>query len=61
MNAPYHDVVTTFPPEKSPDGDAALLKFHTRSGEVLRLRVSDAIARNLGTQLLLLSATSGDR
>ena len=28
MNEPYHDVVTTFPPEKSPEGDAVILKFH---------------------------------
>jgi hypothetical protein len=61
MNEPYEDVVTTFPPKKSPKGEAVLLEFQTRSGEVLRLRVSDAIARGLGTQLLLLSATSGDR
>jgi len=57
----YQGVVTIFPPEKSPKGDAVLLKFHTRSGEVLRLRVSYTIAPELGTQLLLLSATSGDR
>ena len=54
MNETYADIVTIFPPEKSPEGDAVLLKFQTRSGEVLRLRVSDSIARNLGTQLLLL-------
>ncbi len=61
MNEPYHDVVTTFPPEKSQEADAIILKFQTRSGEVFRLRVSDAIARDPGTKLLLLSATSGDR
>jgi hypothetical protein len=60
MNEPYEDVVSTFPPEKSPEGETVLLKFQTRSGEVFRLRVSDSIARNLGTQLALLSATSGD-
>ena len=49
-------IVTTLPPEKSPKGNAVLLKFQTRSGDVIRLRVSDSIARNLGTQLLLLSA-----
>lgn len=53
MNAAYEDVVTIFPPVKSPDGDAVLLKFKTRSGEMLRLGMSDSIARNLGTQLLL--------
>ena len=61
VNAAYQDVATIFPPAKSRKGEAVLLKFQTRSGEVLRLRVSEAIARGLGTQLLLLSATSGDR
>lgn len=60
MNEPYQDIVTIFPREKSPEGDAVVLKFQTRSGEVLRLRVSNSIARNLGTQLLLLSAASSD-
>jgi hypothetical protein len=59
VNEAYEDSVTTFPPEKSPEGDAVILKFQTRSGEVLRLRVSDSIARNLGIQLLLLSAGAG--
>ena len=54
MNETYADIVTIFPPEKSPKGDALPPKFRTRSGEVLRLGVSDSIARNLGTQLLLL-------
>ena len=54
MNETYADIVTIFPPEKSPEGGAVLLTFHTRSGKVIRLRVSDVIARNLGTQLLLL-------
>ncbi len=61
MNEAYDDVVTAFPREKSPEADAVILKFQTRSGEVLRLTVSDAIARNLGTQLLLLSADSVGR
>ena len=56
MNEPYQDVVTIFPPEKSPEGEAVLLKFQTPSGEVARLRLSDYVARNLGTQLVLLSA-----
>ncbi len=58
MNEVYEDLVTMFPPKKSPTGDAVLLKFQTRSGEVLCLRVSDTFARGLGTQLLLLSAGS---
>lgn len=60
MNEAYEDVVTIFPPKKSPEGDAVILKFQTRSGEVLRLSVSSPIARNLGTQLLLLSARQID-
>ena len=59
MDESYEDLVTIFPPEKSLDGKAVLFKFQTRSGEVLRLRASDPIARNFGTQLLLLSAISG--
>ena len=61
MNEPYEDIVTIYPPEKSLDGKAVLLKFQTRSGEVLRLRVSDTFARAIGTQLLLLSSISVDR
>ena len=61
MNEPYQDIVTIFPPEKSPEGESVLLKFQTRSGEVLRLRVAADIARHLGTRLLLLSAAAGDR
>jgi hypothetical protein len=49
-------IVTALPPEKSPKGNAVLLKFQTWNGNVIRLRVSDSIARILGTQLLLLSA-----
>ena len=60
MNEAYGNIVTIFPPHKSPEEDA-VLQFQTRSGEVLRLRVSDTVARGLGTQLRLLSATSGDR
>lgn len=52
MNEAYEELVTTFPPEKSPKGEAVLLKFQTRSGEVLRLRVSGVIARQLGTLML---------
>ena len=52
MNEAYEDLVTIFPPEKSPERDAVILRFQTRSGEVLRLGASDTIARNLGTQLL---------
>ena len=55
------DVVTIFPPEKSPEAEAVLLKCRTRNGEVLRFRVSAAIVRMLGTKLPLLSTTSGDR
>jgi len=61
VNEPYEDIVTIFPPKTSPKGEAVLLEFQTRSGETLRLRMSDYVARSLGTQLLLLSATSGDR
>ena len=61
MNEGYQDIVTTFSPEKSPEGDAIILRFQPRSGEVLRFRLSDAIARNFGTRSLLLSAISGDR
>lgn len=43
MNESYQNIVTTFPPEKAPEGEAVLLKLQTRSGEVLRFRVSDAI------------------
>jgi hypothetical protein len=60
VNQSYEDVVTIFPPKNSPKGEAVLLKFQTRSGEVLRFRVSDTIARGLGTQLLLPSAASGE-
>ena len=56
MNEAYQNVVSILPPEKSPDGEAVLLKFHTRSGEMIHLRMSADIARHLGTQLLLLSA-----
>lgn len=59
MSDSYEDVVVYVPPEKSPEGDMVLLKFHTKSGEVVHLRMSDYIARNLGTQLLLLSARNG--
>ena len=59
VNEPCQDAVTVFPTEKSPKGDAVPLKFQTRSGDVLRAGVFDSIARNLGTQLLLLiDATS---
>lgn len=47
------------PPEELPTGAEVLLNFQTRSGEPVRLRVSSAIARGLGTQLL--SATLDDR
>jgi hypothetical protein len=51
---------TIFRPENSATADAVLLNFQTRSGEPVRLSVSSAIARGLGTQLLLLSATPDD-
>jgi len=54
MNEAYEDLVTIFPPEKSPERDAVILRFQTRSGEVLRLGASDTIARDPGTRLLLL-------
>ena len=56
MNEAYADIVTIFPPEKAPEGEAVPVKFQARDGDVLRLRVTDTIARHLGTQLLLLSA-----
>ena len=58
MNEAYEDVGTIFPPEKSPTGDAVLLNFQTRNGEPVHLKVSGAIARGLGTRLLLLSAAA---
>lgn len=61
MNEPCQDVVTIFPPEKSPEGKTVPLRFQTRSGETIRLRVSADIARRLGTQLLLLSSASARR
>ncbi len=61
MNEAYESVVSILPPEKSPEDEAVLLKFHTQSGEVTRLRLSAYIARHLGTQLLLLSANTRDR
>ena len=61
MKEAYDDVVTTCPPEKSLKGEAVLLKFQTRNGGVLRLRLSADIARHLATQLLLLSPGSGNR
>jgi len=56
MNEPYEDIVTIFPSKKSPKGEAVLLEFQTRSGEVIRVRAAADIARHLGTQLVLLSA-----
>ena len=32
MNEPCQDAVTVFPPEKSPEGEAALLKFKNPGG-----------------------------
>jgi hypothetical protein len=58
VSEPYQDIVTNYPPEKSPEGDAVILQFQTRSGEVIRLRLSADIERHLGTQLLLLAASS---
>ena len=60
MSESYKDVVTISSPKKSREGETVLLKFHTASGEVLRLKMSADISRHLGTQLLLLSATPGD-
>ena len=44
------------PAEFAHVGHSVILKFRTRSGEVLTFRLSADIARHLGTQLLLLSA-----
>jgi hypothetical protein len=61
INDACEDVVRILPPENSPEVEAVLLKFQTRSGKVLRLGVSDTIVRGLGTPLLPLTAASGDR
>ncbi|OGA51082.1 MAG: hypothetical protein A3G25_00110 [Betaproteobacteria bacterium RIFCSPLOWO2_12_FULL_63_13] len=58
---PYQDTVDVVPPDKSPDGETVLLKFQIANDEMVRLRMSIDLAREFGTQLLLLSATSGNR
>ena len=58
---PYQDTVDIVPPDRSPDGETVLLKFRIANDEMVRLRMSIDLAREFGTQLLLLSATSGNR
>ena len=48
MNEGYEDLIAMFPPKKSPKRDTMLLKFHARSREVLRPKVSDTFSRGLG-------------
>lgn len=36
----YDDVVVIFPPKKARDGETVLLKFQTRNGETVRLRMN---------------------
>lgn len=58
VNQAYEDIGFILPPEKSPTGDGVLLSFQTQSGEPVHLSVSGAVARVLGTRLLLLSAAA---
>lgn len=60
-NERYQDAVDIIPPDRSPDGETVLLKFQIANDEMVRLRMSASIARQFGTQLLLLSVTSGNR
>lgn len=51
----YKNVVVIFPPEKREDKDIILLPLQTSDGQFQRLAIMSNTAKNLATQILLIS------